>query len=82
MIVDVQLRQEIQNRDIWLCDAQGNRYEVASGGASMPDAQGFETYTSLLSPMETLPDTLQLLLSTCLLYTSFNRSLYNTINGL
>ena len=30
----------------------------------MPDAQGFETYTSLLSPMEELPGTLQLLLST------------------
>ena len=30
----------------------------------MPDEKGFETYTSLLSPMETLPDTLQLLLST------------------
>lgn len=63
MIVDVQLRQEIQNRDIWLCDAQGNRYEVASGSAATPDEQGFETYTSLLSPMEELPDTLQLLLS-------------------
>lgn len=31
MIVDVQLRQEIQNRDIWLCDAQGNRYDMATG---------------------------------------------------
>lgn len=64
MVVDVQLRQQIENCDIWLCDAQGSRYEVASGSAAMPDGQGFETYTSLLSPMETLPDTLQLLLGT------------------
>ena len=64
MVVDVQLRQQIENCDIWLCDAQGSRYEVASGSAAMPDEQGFETYTSLLSPMETLPDTLQLLLGT------------------
>ena len=64
MIVDVQISQEVENRDIWLCDAQGNRYDMATGSASAPDAQGFETYTSLLSPMEELPDTLQLLLAT------------------
>ena len=64
MVVDVQIKQQIENCDIWLCDAQGNRYESASGSAATPDEQGFETYTSLLSPMETLPDTLQLLLGT------------------